>query len=619
MDELKKRRSISEINIKPEFVIGRQRSLEYVPERQRSHSESDMERVGTQKQKVKTYKLFVDENREIQEIQIEEPANVIPHRFANKTDMKVKRLTEDNRAQIENNPFEVLASCKRWKSSKEMKRIKDSLTKIDTLMDYEISNSKQYFYREQTQIVAAYNEVITYCDSYLQSKNPRTKNGKMRKEVVQSIMDTCTRELSGFEEASANVFNEVQKGGKMQWIDVLRKLRTQTIDMDAPGREVQKGGENTSEVLICNIDGEKKYFKKSEKFENITSVDLAYREIENAKQDSIEEKIKNYIAENPDIKESFEFFIETIPNSSTLFTLKKASEDTLDEIKEGLIRYMNNDSRLINAVCTDVESTKQFMVFGQSLQKNHIKNSVCSSAEIEKNAVLSNHNVATSRVANLLDVPQLIASSKNVTLKYQGETIEGNLMDEAKGETYMSLYIKEKNGDIDITWSKNALKQLYTLQLIDYLCGQVDRNLGNFMCNVDKSASNKTWKIKNITGIDNDMSFGNLDLENKRIKSYGINTMRPLTDKNGELNIPAVDYWVNHRLMTLTPELLKFSLKDLLSENALNAAVNRLKTLQDALEEAEKNDHIEVIPPSKGDQYLWKDVHKTKPSSYLPE
>lgn len=545
----------------------------------------------------------------ILDIQIDEVAEVPAHRFAQKRNMKSKQSEEEKDRMVEEDPFAMVANCSRFTASKEMKVVKDSLSKIDALMVGNIPTEKSQFLKEQTVRVAAYNEVIASCNSYIQTKDPSTANGKRRLKMVQGIKAKCEQELTVFESVSTSMYEDVVEGEQKNWLSVLSEIRTESINMNEPDRTVVKAGAGTSEVLICNIEDKKYYFKKNEVFENISTTDLAHREMKTADPQSIAGKINAKLIENPDLKWSFDDMLDTLVQDEEIFT-KEITEESVQNIRSVLTKYMSNNADFINALCDTVEHTKQFMDYFSELKKHYTKCNICERAKIKEGAVLSSHNVATSRVANLLGVSNLVASSKNVNLTYQENTFKGNMMDEAPGEVYGTVLNEAYEKNIEVKLSPEAISQIQTMQVLDYLCGQVDRNKGNFMCIVDKTKS--PWIVSKITAIDNDISFGELDLN--VLKGKRVQELPRMIDRNGVFSIAALDAEFVTNFMSLTPELLKFALKDLLNEGALNALATRLETLQDVIKTAIQNKQTKVL--DKNNPAGWEEAHNARPSKY---
>ena len=118
---------------------------------------------------------------------------------------------------------------------------------------------------------------------------------------------------------------------------------------------------------------------------------------------------------------------------------------------------------------------------------------------------MSRRNVATSRMASLLGLEELIAKSQTVDITDEatGRLIRGNLMDQAEGIEYANVWEDLINGRV----TSSFLRDVTNLQVLDVLCGQLDRHGGNMMYKVENG------NITGVQGIDNDAAFGtNVDV-----------------------------------------------------------------------------------------------------------
>ncbi len=222
----------------------------------------------------------------------------------------------------------------------------------------------------------------------------------------------------------------------------------------------------------------------------------------------------------------------------------------------------------------------------------------------------SNRNVATSRVANLLGIGGIVEQSSTVKVKEKstGNVTKGNLMTLAKGEAAASIANSEiyenmkKMGNIQDRIDKagelfapSVQKELCSLQVLDYICGQTDRHANNFFLEKDGSE-----RYAHVHAIDNDMSFGTgVDL-GKLVAETGDyarkRSMRMVVDGEGNLAIPHMDRQLAMNIKNLSPDELKFALEDLIEPAFITAAVERLKIVQDAIrkEESKKDSKVFV-------------------------
>ena len=185
-------------------------------------------------------------------------------------------------------------------------------------------------------------------------------------------------------------------------------------------------------------------------------------------------------------------------------------------------------------------------------------------------------NVAMSRVANLLGVPGLVARSVPITVNTDSGVKSGIFMEKAKGNVLPDIRQgmnphRSPLADIDEdSFGGEALKQLADLQVLDYLCMNVDRHHGNMTYTVDPD----TNRITGIMGIDNDLSFGTANMKNDK----------PMQNGSCLDDINVISEQTAQALSQLTPELLSTALEGTgLKKEEIDAACQRLQQLQDRL------------------------------------
>lgn len=239
-------------------------------------------------------------------------------------------------------------------------------------------------------------------------------------------------------------------------------------------------------------------------------------------------------------------------------------------------------------------------------------------SEVGKRSVnLTNRNVATSRVANLLGVGELMEQSSTVTVKDTGakKKHQGVLMSFARGtqsskvrdsvrnNTTKALEsLEEREKAATNIYAPSVQKELASLQVLDYICGQGDRNQKNFFM------ENEGGKYTHIHGIDNDMCFGsgvdqeeimksgNTESRKGKQKSY----LRMVVDSNDNLMIPHIDRQLAENIVNLRADELRFVLKDLIEPDLIENAVMRLEKVKRAIKKELSNPDSKVLVEDGG-------------------
>ena len=179
-----------------------------------------------------------------------------------------------------------------------------------------------------------------------------------------------------------------------------------------------------------------------------------------------------------------------------------------------------------------------------------------------------NRSAAMYSAAELLGVPHLVA--KAVPMKLigkDGQTVEGTFMHKAKGYDPENLpddalFI---TGDSLKGTNGQGFKDLADLQVLDYICGNVDRHGSNVFYIFDRNG-----KFCGVQGIDNDCAFGLLIAKEKNVNQLTV-----------PKNMKVISRSMYDKVMGLSPAELRFALRGFgLSEPELLAAVKRTEHLQ---------------------------------------
>ena len=196
-------------------------------------------------------------------------------------------------------------------------------------------------------------------------------------------------------------------------------------------------------------------------------------------------------------------------------------------------------------------------------------------------------NSAMSSVANLLGVNDLIAKSKQIAVKMpNGDFQIGTFMEfvESKDINNVDSIDEMRVLGLDAYEDKDVKVQLANLQVLDYVCGNVDRHTGNILYKFDP----QTHKLTSIKGIDNDASFTKRLLGNSDSLSQlpSIHRMR------------VIDEEMANKLLSIDEGMLSATLHGYgLSEEEISAAYDRLHHLQEAVKAAPTYDPKKGLEP----------------------
>lgn len=207
-------------------------------------------------------------------------------------------------------------------------------------------------------------------------------------------------------------------------------------------------------------------------------------------------------------------------------------EKGLKELKGYLPKDSNHNlDKLLN-------TPEKFRVFTEMITGYaKVSNRMDISRSIGINTIgnTNRRNAAMSGMANLLGCSDVIAESQNVKLVIDGKPVNGTFMKTAKGIDIHKVDLDSKL--IQLTSESienlNVKKQAADLQVLDFICGNPDRHMGNltYICEKDE---NGKMQLKGIQGIDNDSSFGRNDFKKVGLSSVQINDLNVITKSTAE-------------------------------------------------------------------------------------
>ncbi len=200
-------------------------------------------------------------------------------------------------------------------------------------------------------------------------------------------------------------------------------------------------------------------------------------------------------------------------------------------------------------------------------------------------------NIATTVLAKLLRLDGLVVESELAKrVPVSGIPQYGVLMEEAKGMNYDEIF--DEQDELKMTPQTQEFaqavadpdqlhvlyKNLTNLQILDVICGQVDRHLNNFKVEV------VAGQIVGVHGFDNDMAFGTTEIGGPN-DQFSNDAM--LYNRNGEIILPHVSRELAERIVEISNNLplIESALIGLLSAAEINAVKARVTKMGSAMRE----------------------------------
>ena len=442
-----------------------------------------------------------------------------------------------------------------------------------------------------------FNNALDACDKYLDKrKNPWTDEGKARYAMVSDLREKVAFESMRFSEQITAMKKDpflIPEDGK--WVSILADIRTEKYEDGKDDTTVTMGGAGTTDIIIVEKNGVKKYIKQTETvaLENPAIYMKEERQrlkanIKKDKSDKISKMCFHYLDTLMDCistrsNNDYSFFFYEMH----VYFSKKKTNATPETILNYIYQKLSEFGVEIDKLEKDEDKKiveKYIADYVLKLKKdNMLRRMAVNTAKIDEGGEVTKRNAATRRIADMLGIGDLVVKTETVQVKIGDKTIKGIAMDHAAGDSENNILKMAKEQNKKVTYSQEAYRQMLTLQIFDVLCGQVDRNTGNYLCDYEQDAKTGDFIIKKITAIDNDMSFGVLGYQQHTELSDNMTGNIIGIENRGRMQIPAIDYKLAQAILAMKPSDLEYRMMDILNKNEIIALADRLKGLQRAI------------------------------------
>lgn len=311
--------------------------------------------------------------------------------------------------------------------------------------------------------------------------------------------------------------------------------------------------------------------------------------------------------EKDDLKKTFQDYVwQLLPDR------KKGETELIKQDEAEMQQYIDSISKDETFALRMIDFCREYAMITNKY------NILEKSARIENGSNIDERNAAMSTMGDLLGVSKLLARSVKMQVINNGEVKNGVFMEFADGSDLMHTKSGDPLRDANITAldSPDAFKSIADLQVLDYICGNVDRHAGNMFYKFKDTPQGT--KLDHVTGIDNDCSFGLIETT----RYNGVQRMV------GTDSMMVVSESMAAKIMAMTPDILKVTLNNYtLSGQEIEAAWKRVDDMKRVITEGvdyyEKNPgakphkgHVKIV---KDDE--WKDIRLAQlafPEGTLP-
>ncbi len=436
------------------------------------------------------------------------------------------------------------------KNSKYFNRVMVALEQTAKAMDQGFGHVSSENIETLKAACAALQELLDACKQYT-ARNPRTKNGKARRSIVLLIQNYAEKDLRGCGSKLFEFYSmPADEQAKETWQSVIGGVRAMQLTVEDYSKlGSAEGGAASDTIKIELQEGDRavtKYFKKEDSF----NLEIIKEKGDDAPHYfAMQDTLQKY----PNLSEKDKELLQALSRDASL--------ENKDFSEEGLLAAEYCKKRTAQ-VKTTIES---LMISLGITEEGGMAN-------------MSRRNVATSRIAELLGLENLVAKSRTVDILDQatGQTTRGNLMDQAEGKEYGEVENAITENKID----SGFIRDLTNLQVLDILCGQVDRHRNNMLYKTDDQGT-----VIGVQGIDNDGAFGtNTDVASA--KNPYRKDLRVFDPETLEMIIPFMDDGLATRIEQLDSATIRYVLKDLLTDEEIEATGKRLDLLQKGIKKA---------------------------------
>ena len=535
-----------------------------------------------------------------------------------------------------------------------MKPVIDKLAALDSFLEGDIPKTAEGALDEKAldKATTYFLDTLEACDKYLDKrKNPWTDEGKARYAMVNDLRQKVATESLLFSERIKELKEKpdtIPADGK--WISVLTDIRTEKYEDGKDGVIVSSDGGGTSDLIVIEKNGVRQYIKQNEKVppadpgiyfqSEIDRIDAEYegadeekkayldnckKQIEGVKRDMrtfydnkysepVEQLYVNFYKNQREmtlekVNDYLNKIFSHIKDSQAPLKVKYEKQKEEAEKYEIELRHMREKKKGNTPEYKELEEKHKRLLgqmeqsdylflartFSKMLKDRVMRSLAIKSAKIGEGADITKRNVATKRVAEALGLSDLVVDTKLAEVQVGDKKINGIVMDNAKGVSQRELYYKAEDEGKKVSYSPQAYKQIMELQVLDIICGQVDRNVSNFLCDYKKDEKGN-YIIEKVTAIDNDLSFGNMNYDQLLHHVYTMETpVRSIEDKFGHMQMPAIDNKLAQFIVNMKPEELEYRMLDILDKKERKALVSRLKGVQRVIRsqmQREDNDRV---------------------------
>lgn len=412
-----------------------------------------------------------------------------------------------------------------------------------------------------------YSKLISACDKYVKDGLPESASVQMTSELLEiaraeSIALNTATEKNNFQDVldAANHLDITIQSEKLQTSGANLSTRIPVEYKDSEGKTVSgyftpRKDLNYDKSIVKAIDN-----LKGSNEQVAGMIRKVYSDIVNEKRNNRDDDFDDGLLAE-DFMQEIDSKIGAIGRpKDALFHMSRIGAELYK-------RYTKNDSAPGIGENEFIEAATPFLKEYANILKDYHFYSRLQHLHTDVN--IDKMNSAMSDVAKLLGVEKVICKADNMTVTVNGEKIHGTFMEKANGLDIESLPKEHAFYKLGVSEKTSAegIMDLYNIQVLDYICGNMDRHTGNLVYQFDDEGN-----FKGVQGIDNDCAFGTAE--------FGTLSSQIAVPANmGILPKSTAD-----KIMLMDNNVLKSVLKAReLNDEQIDAAIGRLEEVKKAV------------------------------------
>ena len=295
--------------------------------------------------------------------------------------------------------------------------------------------------------------------------------------------------------------HSVQRRGNETLPALIEQSRTHVYNVD--GQEMEHVGEGLSSRIAITIPGEngdvRGFFTES---------------ISTNREGEIERIRRETLEKHPELAEVLAN--TQLQNHTGEVYLSLTEPSRMEGKNSDLRKWLKEvipDQAVRDRLIADGAMFSAFVSFMKQYEALDRKYNTYQGNELGENDRVDQRNCAMSAIADLMGMQDLLAHAEPMQITFtkdgREQTLTGSFMHFAEGQDITRQIPGQGllNADAPVDGDTASVKkQMADLQVLDYICGNVDRHNRNFFYQLDESDPVHP-RLTGIQGIDNDASF----------------------------------------------------------------------------------------------------------------